>query len=37
MRPVVNFWKLKIWMFPNPAEQGDIPTCCVTTVAVEKQ
>jgi len=33
-----NFGKLKIWMFPNPEEQGNVPTtCCITTVALEKQ
>ena len=36
--PASNFWKLKIWMFPNPEEQGNVPTtCCITTIAMEKQ
>jgi len=33
-----NFSELKIWMFPNPEEQGNVPTtCCITTIALEKQ
>jgi hypothetical protein len=37
-RPASNFGKLKIWMLPNTEEKGNVPTtCCITTVALEKQ